>query len=191
MDGKLLQQLKNLRDEQDFKKQRALSRQMAEAISEVRPELLQVLREEQDKGLKIEALNIIAASQDQSFVPTVQQIILLADEPVEVLQTAATVLGKLRSGSSLETLAGLLKHESSNVRLGSIYGLIALGDKRAVPYLMNSLDDKDQVRCWWPSPKAGGYTIAQEASIAIDALTGLSLRGDRGKITQWIDDNLR
>ncbi len=185
----LLDQLKNLRDEPDFRTQRTLSRQLAATIGNFRGEWLRFLGGEQDKNLTIQALEIIAASQDESFAPAIQKL-LLSRAPVEVLQTAATVLGKLRSQHSFQTLVHLLQHENPNVRLGVVYGLLALGEKQAVPYLLNSLDDGNQVKCWWPSPKAGGYTVSKEASLAIDALTGLSLHGDKTRIKQWINDNL-
>src|SRR5262245_10928856 len=141
MDGiTLLDRLKNLRDEPDFRKRRTLSRLLVQAMGEFRQDLLQVLRREQDKGIKIEALGIIAASQDQSFSTAVQEV-LLSDEPVEVLQTAATVLGKLQSKDSFQTLVHLLNHENPNVQLGAIYGLVALGNKHAVSHLLSSLDD--------------------------------------------------
>ena len=190
MDGiKLLDQLKALRDEPDFRNKRTLSRQILESIAQFSQDLLRLLREEQDNGLKIEALNIIGSSQESSFAPAVHQVLNSA-KSAEVRQTAATVLGKLRSETSLDTLVHFLKDENPNVRLGSIYGLIALGDKRAVRYLIDSLEDQEHVRSWWPSPKAGGYIVGREASIAIDALTGSPLRGDKTKIKQWISDNL-
>jgi HEAT repeat protein len=191
MDGiPLLDQLKNLRDEPDFRRRRALSQRIVETIGEYHQDMLRLLKEEPDKTIKIQALDIIAASQDQSFAPAVRQVLLSQEQPVEVLQTAATVLGKLRSQSSFPTLIHLLKHDNPNVRLGAIYGLVALGNKQAVPHLLNSLDEKDRVKPWWPSPKAGGYTVGQEASVAIDALTGFSFRGDKTKIEEWINDNL-
>lgn len=185
----LLDQLKNLRDEPDFRKKRALFRQLVERIGDFRQDLLRLLSDEQDKTIKIQALELIASSRDPSFAPAVEKV-LLSNEPVEALQTAATVLGKLGKKDSFPTLIRLLKHENPNVRLGAVYGLLALGDKQAVPHLLNSLDDSDHVKCWWPSPKAGGYTVGKEASLAIDALTGLSLRGDKTRTEQWIDENL-
>src|SRR5215469_4459175 len=152
-DFTLLDQLKNLRDELDFRKRRALSRQLVKKIGNFRQELQSLLSAEQDKTILIAALEIIASSRDQSFAPMVQRV-SLSNEPVEVLQTAATALGKLGSKDSFPTLVGLLKDESPNVRLGAVYGLQALGEEKAVPHLLKSLDDSDHVKCWWPSPKA-------------------------------------
>jgi HEAT repeat protein len=191
MDGNtLLEQLKNLSDEPDFGKKRALSRQLVAGVADVRQDLLGILTGRHSNIITIEALEIIGASRDQSFAPAVQKL-ALSNAPIEVLQTAATVLGKLRSQDTFRSLVRLLEHENPNVRLGAIYGLQAFGEKQAVRHLLNRLDDTDHVKCWWPSPKAGGYTVGHEASLAIDALTGLSLRGDRTAIRKWIQDTFK
>ena len=71
-----------------------LSRRLAETLGESRQQMLSLLSEEQDKTILIQALETIASSWDPSFAPAVEKV-LLSNEAVEVLQTAATALGKL------------------------------------------------------------------------------------------------
>ncbi|MGB9180945.1 MAG: HEAT repeat domain-containing protein [Pyrinomonadaceae bacterium] len=185
----LLELLKKLNEKRlDFKERSAIFKQIVAAPPELRQELCQILEREEDESFKIELLNIIGATQDDYFEVAVGKT-LQSEASVEVLQTAATTLGKLRGKNSFGILIGLLNHPSPNVRLGSIYGLTALSDTRAVKYLLQSLDDQEAARCWWPSSKAGGYIIAKEAAIAIDALTGESFKGNKEKIEEWIKDN--
>jgi len=150
-------------------------------------ELGGLLLGEKDPDFQIELLNIIGATHDDYFVPALRQI-LSTSSLSEVLQTAATNLGKLGNGG-FETLVGLLQHHDPNVRLGAIYGLAASGDTRAIPHLANLLDDPSEARVWWPGPKAGGYLIRREASSTIDTLAGERLAGDRQRIARWLEQH--
>lgn len=186
----LLDLLKKLKQEKLApKERRAISRQIVAASVQLRSELCEALEKEESKSFKIELLNIIGATQDAFFEDEIRKI-LESPEPAEVIQAAATTLGKLKGKNGFDILIDLIHHENPNVRLGSIYGLMALGDKRAVKYLLENLDDNETVRSWWASPKAGGYTISKEAAIAIDTITGRTFKGDKKKIEEWIKDNL-
>lgn len=183
--------LNKLKEERlDPQERMSIRRQIIRSSRNLRPELCEAIEKENDIFFNIELLEIIGATQDDFFEDEVRKIIDSEDR-VEVLQTAATTLGKLKSKNNFKILVGLLTHESPNVRLGSIYGLIALGEKMAVKYLLNCLDDHEPVRCWWPSPKAGGYTIAKEASNAIDIISGEKLQGNKEKIEKWINNNIK
>lgn len=149
-------------------------------------ELARLLLGERNPDFQIELLNLVGATRNGYFVPALQQI-LGGSSRIEVLQTAATNLGKL--GGGFETLVGLLRHPNPNVRLGAVYGLAALGDKRAIPHLSSLLDDPSEARVWWPGPKAAGYFIGREASSAIDTLVGERLAGDKHKIARWLEQH--
>jgi hypothetical protein len=168
----------------------SVRRQVIETLKDPRADTLrqdvrQLLEEATDNRFRTELLEIIGSAQDQLLEDAVKKVINTAGS-VEVLQTALTTLGKVKATGSFEILVGFLNHENPNVRLGSIYGLTALGDKRAVRYLLQRLDDQQSARCWWPSPKAGGYIIGREASEAVDVIVGTKLYGDKGKIERWI-----
>ena len=180
--------LKKLKEEKDWKEGLMLRRQIVAAAKDSRQELSQALLSEKDMHFKIELLNLIGDTKDEFFAEQVEEVIRSA-ESVEVLQTAATTLGKTGGPNSFETLAGLLSHKSPNARLGAIYGLMALGDKRAIKHLLKSLADQSPVKCWWPSPKPDGYVIAKEASIAIDELAGIEFKGDKARIEEWLAEN--
>lgn len=150
-------------------------------------ELARLLLGERNPDFQIELLNLVGATRNGYFVPALQQI-LGSSSRIEVLQTAATNLGKLGS-AGLETLLGLLQHPNPNVRLGAIYGLAASGDTRAIPHLANLLDDPSEAKVWWPGPKAGGYLIGREAASAVDTLAGERLAGNKHKIARWLEQH--
>lgn len=164
-----------------------LQRQIIAVAEEIAPELCQQLRRTKDSSIKIRLLNLIGNTRSPVFVPTLQQI-LAEKQSAEVLQIAATNLGKL-GNKSFKTLVDLLQHPSPNVRLGAIYGLHALGNPQAIPYLLTLLGDNTSVAVWWPSPKAGGYIISRETALVIDQLSGRNFKGDRAAIEQWLQQS--
>ena len=183
---RLLALLRKMRNTQTTSAERAEVRAEIIAVSKKNELALgQLLADEKDVGFRIDLLNIIGATQNEYFATNVRQI-LQSDAPIEVLQTAAINLGKLGGGETFEALVELLGHENSNLRLGAIHGLIALGDKRAIKYLLELLDDNSSVKVWWPSPKAGGYVVARESSLAIDQIAGRTFRGDKALIKEWL-----
>ena len=134
---------------------------------------------------KIKQLQAIGAARDVTRHAEVLEA-LRTETAEETIQVAATTLGLLGTPDGLRVLIGLLAHASANVRLGAVQGLTALGDVRAVSRLAEHLDDEGRARVWWPSPKAGGYVIGREVALAIDAITGERLRGDRVRIGAWV-----
>jgi HEAT repeat protein len=186
----LLASLKQLKETRLSWKERAdLRRDIIDNSESITQDLCNLLESEEDIGFRIELLNIIGASGVEAFQETLQNILQETNHPIEILQTAATNLGKL--GCGFDTLVGLLDHPSPHLRLGAIYGLGALGDERAVEYLFRKLDDDSPVSVWWPGPKAGGYTISGEASLVIDRIAGTKFRGDQELITRWMQNHLK
>lgn len=163
----------------------SIRKQVILDIKNVRNELSRMLREEKDSGFRIELLEIIGDAQDEFFEEELLKIIQ-TEKSIEVLQVAVSVFGKLKGKKSFETLINLLDHKNPNVRLGAIYGLRALNDKRAVRYLFRCLDDQESVKPAWSSPKAGGYIIAREAAKSIDIIAGQDFKGDKEKIEGWL-----
>ena len=185
----MIEILKKLQEGVSLKERITLHRQIASNFKKFRKELCRILETTEDTFFKIELLEIIGSTKDTFFDPAIRKIID-SEDSVEVLQTAAVTLGKLKSCNSFEMLINLLDHKSPNVRLGAIYGLIFLDEKKAVKYLLSSLDDHEPVKCWWPSPKAGGYIISKEAAEAIDIITGETFKGNKEKIVKWIKKNV-
>lgn len=184
----MLDLLKKLNDENlDYRERTTVRNQIIDEAPNTRQELVEALKKEKSETFKIELLNILGATRDKFFEDAVQKV-LESEKSEKVLQTAATNLGKLGTGFS--TLVDLLTHKSPNVRLGAVWGLLSLGDKKAIKYLFNSLNDHEPVICWWASPSAGGYTVGNEAAAAIDALAGAELKGDKNAIEKWISSNL-
>lgn len=184
----MLNLLKKLMDGSlDYRERTAIRRQIIEGAHDSRRELVEALEKEKSESFRIELLNILGGTRDKFFEDAMRKVIE-SEKSEKVLQTAAANLGKLGVGFS--TLIDLLKHKSANVRLGAVWGLAALDDKRAVKYLLNSLDDREPVTCWWASPTADGYSVANESAAAIDELTGAKLNGEKSAIEKWIDDNL-
>ena len=184
----MLDLLKKLRDENlDYRERTAVRNQIIDEARNNRQELAEALEKENSDAFKIELLNILGATRDQFFEDALRKV-LETDKSEKVLQTAATNLGKLGTGFS--TLVDLLTHKSPNVRLGAVWGLLSLADKKAIKYLLNSLDDQEPVVCWWSSPTAGAYTVGTEAAAAIDSLAGTEFKGDKSAIENWISENL-
>ena len=186
----LLESLSRLLAERDFKTKRALGRQIEADVAGDRDAVGSILLGGADDATKIALLEIVGSTERAEFDDAVRRT-LESGAREEVLQTAATALGKLHSPIAFDILTALLRHKSPNVRLGAIYGLMAHGDSRAIAHLAEHLDDRDSARSWWPSPKAGGYRIGAEASAAIDSLSGTRLGGDRRRIQEWIDRHSR
>ncbi len=179
----LLDELK--REDLTPKERISIHKQIIHDIKNMRDEICRMLREEKNVAFRIELLDIIGDAQDEFFEEELLKIIQ-SEKSIEVLQVAVTVIGKLKGKKSFETLINLLEHKNPNVRLGAIYGLRALNDRRAVKYLLRCLDDHESVKPAWASPKAGGYIIAKEAAKSIDIIAGQNFRGDKEKIEKWI-----
>lgn len=171
-----LKELKNPR--LPWEERATLRRRIADDAGNLVPELTRVLKRSKSIGFRNELLSIIGSSGEQAFEEPLRRLVEDADVPVEIRQTAATNLGKLRSRGSFALLTNLLGDPTPHVRLGAIYGLEALGDARAVPHLTELLNDETSVKAWWPGPKAGGYVIAREAAEAIDKLKSKTEGGD-------------
>jgi HEAT repeat protein len=188
---KIFELFNKLKDKNlNYQERMTIRRQIISSSRKLEQELCEIIEKENDMSFKIELLEIIGATQDVFFEDAVKKVIDKEDR-IEVLQTAATTLGKLKSENSFQILIKLLAHESPNVRLGAIYGLVALGEKTAVKYLLELLDDHEPAKCWWPSPKAGGYIVSKEASDAIDIISGENLQGNKEKIKKWISKNIK
>lgn len=171
----------------DYRERIAVRNQIIDGARLSRLELVEALEKDDSETFRIEVLNILGATRDKFFEDAIRRV-LESEKSEKVLQTAATNLGRI--GAGLSTLVGLLKHKSPNVRLGAVWGLKALGDKRALKCLLDNLDDHEPVICWWASPPPGGYSVANETATAIDALAGAELKGEKSAIEKWIADNL-
>ena len=166
----------------------AIRNQIIDAAQSSRGELIEALEKERSEPFRIELLHIFGATRDEFFEEAIRRVIE-TEKSEQVLQTAATNLGKIGAKNSFPMLVDLLNHESPYVRLGAVYGLKALGDKRAIKFLLKSLDDHLPIKVWWSSPKAGDYSVANEASIAIDALAGTEFKGDKTRIEKWLAED--
>lgn len=151
---------------ESFQEMAKTQRQLIASAKHFERELSDLLLTECDDSFRIAILNIMGNSRHPYFEAEIKRL-LDSNQSMEVLQTAATNLGRLSSKGSFEILIELLKHPHPNVRLGAIYGLVALADKRAVKYLEALVHDGASAKAWWPGPKAGGYRIAEEAARAI------------------------
>lgn len=185
--AELLKQLEQFKQGAlDFREQAKLEREIADASSELHAELVQMLEKETEPAAQIELLRLMGITQDAFYADAILIFLRSAHAP-EVRQTAATSLGLVRSPKSFAALIDLLDDASPNVRLGAVYGLQAFGDRGAIKHLLTKLSDQEPVPVWWNSPKAGGYTVAKEATVAIDDLSDQAFKGNIQKIKEWIE----
>lgn len=181
--------LEKLKGEKLSPKERfSIRKQVIHDIRNMRDEVSRMLREEKDVAFRIELLEMIGDAQDEFFEEELFKIIQ-SEKSIEVLQVAVSVIGRVKGKKSFETLINLLDHKNPNVRLGAVYGLRALNDKKAVKYLVRCLDDHESVKPAWSSPKAGGYIIAKEAAKSIDIIADQDFKGDKEKIEGWLRIN--
>jgi HEAT repeat protein len=122
-----------------------------------------------DESTALTMLDLIAGSGDHACLDAVRRVVYSKAAEV-VRQRAAIALGKVDGSEAFDTLTVLLSDASAAVRLGAVYGLQALGDRRAVEPLARLLKDKAQVRTSWPGSQAGAYEVGKEAALVIQAL---------------------
>ena len=148
--------------------------------------LAKQMRQEPNPNLRIFLLQIIGDTRDGFYEADLCDVIATETDE-KILQTAATMLGKLETPTNIAVLLKLLSHNSPNVRLGAVWGLKSVpSSPLVIKQLLGVLDDSDPVHCWWPSPRVGGYTVGKEAAAAIDALTKKPMKGNKALIQEWI-----
>ena len=101
---------------------------------------------------------------------------LLSDKSPLVRGEAAVAIGKIKAPAAFEELSAGVNSEDEHLRWGAVQGLAELGDKRAVPLLIQALGHPDHNTRWKAAQGLGQLKDAR----GIDALTGAA-RADKNK----------
>lgn len=102
--------------------------------------------------IKGTAISMLGNTRDSSYTPLYLQA--LTDESDRVINAAAIALGKTKSGLAFEALMNLENQASwkNQNRISALNGLQELGDERAVPYVLECIQDQHSPRWYLATP---------------------------------------
>jgi HEAT repeat protein len=122
----------------------AMRQRGAEGLKEIAdasavPALLEALRDE-DNVVRFDARDALAKALDVSAIPTLFKLLEEASDK----ETVARLLIGLKGEVVVNHMIALLKSEDVDLRAVAVYALGDLGDRTAVPALLQSLKDEEE-----------------------------------------------
>ena len=143
------QQLADLLDPQTVPT--ATRRAAAKALSEIAqpaqvPLFINALQTDPDRGVRLSATRALGRLADDAAIPAL--IVAFGDKEATVRQEAATALSSYNSPSAFDALKAALLSSGERQRFVRQYAAEALGklgDRRAVPFLIEALRDESEL----------------------------------------------